>query len=76
MVTRGLYHKFNVTRADGTPIDPGAVYFVLRLDRPVEDRAARLALRIYACEVGDTNPDLADDLWALLKRVGVEPVEV
>ena len=34
---RGLYQRYNVTKADGSEPDPDAVYFVLRLDRGGSD---------------------------------------
>ena len=37
----GLYGKYHLSKADGSPVDPGADYFVLRLDSdPVARRAA------------------------------------
>lgn len=42
-----LYYKYLVTKADGSPVDPKADYFVLRLDT---DPAARLAAYCYAKE--------------------------
>ena len=59
--TKGLYEKYQVRHADGTPLSPGFV-FVLRPDR---DTAARRALLVYAVET--TNDALHDDLcqWFL-----------
>jgi hypothetical protein len=38
----GLYGKYCISKADGSPVDPNADYFVLRLDTdPVARRAAR-----------------------------------
>lgn len=38
----GLYGKYRISKADGSPVDPKADYFVLRLDTdPVARRAAR-----------------------------------
>ncbi len=38
----GLYGKYRISKADGSPVDPNADYFVLRLDTdPVARRAAR-----------------------------------
>ena len=38
----GLYGKYHIAKADGSPVDPEADYFVLRLDTdPVARRAAR-----------------------------------
>jgi len=41
----GLYGKYKIEKTDGSPIDPKALYFVLRLDT---DKSARRALRAYA----------------------------
>lgn len=43
-----LYCKFNIEKTDGTPTDPLARYFVLRIDT---DHAARAALLTYANEM-------------------------
>jgi hypothetical protein len=44
-MTQRLYGKYNVTKTDGSPVDPNAQYFVLRIDT---DEAARQALDTYA----------------------------
>ena len=44
-MTQGLFNKYTVTKNDGTPTDPNAQYFVLRIDT---DPAARVALIQYA----------------------------
>lgn len=56
--TGGLFGKYIISKADGTPIDPTADYFVLRLDT---DEAARAALEIYIHATD--NSELAKDLW-------------
>ena len=44
--TRGtLFNKYKVSKTDGTPVDPEAQYFVLRLDT---DKHARVAIEAYA----------------------------
>lgn len=40
-----LYEKYVVTKKDGTPIDPDAVYFVLRVDN---DEDALFAAMLWA----------------------------
>ena len=55
----GLYNKYIIQKADGTPIDPNADYFVLRLDT---DKFAREALRFYASVIRQDNPYLAEEL--------------
>lgn len=41
----GVFGKYIIAKADGSPIDPEACYFVLRLDT---DEAARFAALEYA----------------------------
>ena len=60
---RGLYHKYKVEKADGSPVDPEARYFVLRVDT---DRHARRALRTYALSVLEDNETLAEDIMRFL----------
>ena len=60
-----LHDKYVVTKVDGSPTDPDAEYFVLRIDR---DPFARLATRKYAALIRSVNPDLADDLESWLER--------
>ena len=62
--TGGLYDKYHVERKDGTPCDPEAQYFVLRVD---EDPHALKALKCYAVSVRTDNARLADDIekWVL-----------
>lgn len=60
---RGIYNKFNVTRADGSS-GPGGKherceYFVLDL---VHDKHAIAALRAYAESCGNEYPQLRRDL--------------
>lgn len=62
----GLIGKYHITKADGRPVDPGAEYFVLRLDDgggdPVHVAACRHAVITYACHIAGHLPRLADDL--------------
>jgi hypothetical protein len=60
----GLYGKYIIKKADGTPIDPEADYFVLRLDT---DPHARVAALAYADSIEPGNPRLA---FELRQRVG------
>jgi hypothetical protein len=61
--TRGIYHKFNVTRTDGTSAPDqkhfGCAYFVLDCDH---DPHAKAALQAYADSCRATFPKLAVDL--------------
>jgi len=55
-----LYKKYHITKADGSPCDDEAQYFVLRLDT---DSAARAAAVTYAnCIVVD-KPEFANDIY-------------
>ncbi len=71
---QGYFGKYKIEKADGTPIDPNADYFVLRLDT---DPDARAALRLYAKRVYRYNPVLARDLLFKLesykKGTGLKP---
>lgn len=58
---KGLYKKYVIKKADGSPVDINADYFVLRLDA---DQAAREAAKNYASRVLDKNPELAEELKA------------
>ena len=62
----GLYGKYKVEKADGTPVDPEAVYFVLRVDT---DGEARRALRVYAWLGESENPYLSYDLHEWLDHI-------
>ena len=53
----GLFRKYIIRKANGKPIDPQAMYFVLRIDT---DPVARKALRTYVIETKDE--DLAIQL--------------
>jgi hypothetical protein len=65
----GLYGKYRIEKNDGTPTDPDAAYFVLRIDT---DPAAQAALITYAMRVEDSNPELASDLRHWLAQLGVK----
>jgi len=63
---RGFHQRFNLSKVDGTPIDPEAVYFVLRLDGKGRDpkhiAACRKAALAYADAIESSLPVLASDL--------------
>jgi len=67
----GLKPKYQITHADGTPCDPAAKYFILRLDYHEGcDRkhvaACRAAARTYAGQIADHLSALSDDLRRML----------
>lgn len=63
---RGLYQRYVVSKSDGTPIDPKAEYFILRLDPfgsdPWHINAGRAAVLLYAQIIEKILPELAKDL--------------
>lgn len=63
----GLQHRYQVRKADGTPCDPNAKYFVLRLDAECKSAvhlaACRAAALSYAeCTVGTSLEQVGQDL--------------
>lgn len=64
----GLHIRYNVAKANGSPTDPRAEYFVLRLDQfgddPSHTAASRKAVLKYADEIESTIPELAKDIRA------------
>ena len=56
---KGLYGKYVIEKADGSEVDKGADYFVLRLDKDIHARKAALG---YAESVSNENPILAIEL--------------
>jgi hypothetical protein len=69
-MSKGLIKKYRIQKADGTPTDPKAEYFVLRLDyhRGTETDAAhveacRAAIAEYARAIRPVLPKLAEDLF-------------
>lgn len=73
----GLHIRYNITKADGTPVDPNAEYFVLRLDYGGKDenhiRACRVAINAYSLAIQTHIPKLADDIR---HKYGWESVEL
>lgn len=67
MNNEGLKSKYIISKADGTPIDPKAKYFVLRYDQHMKDKgflkASRLALARFCREIVLTFPALSQELW-------------
>jgi hypothetical protein len=70
----GLKPKYQISRADGTPCDPTAQYFVLRLDyhdgcdeKHID--ACRVAAMHYAVWVRNHLPQLSADLLSIVGSV-------
>lgn len=63
----GLHARYIVSKADGTPVDPNAEYFVLRLDMgasdPIHRSACIEALLTYAIVIRNHLPKLSEDLF-------------
>lgn len=66
MDKKGLYGKYRIEKNDGSPVDPKAVYFTLRLDT---DPHAREAIRAYIESCRAEQPELAKDLQDLLGEI-------
>lgn len=66
--TKGLYHRYIVSKSNGNPMDPLAEYFVLRLDKKAKDQkhveACRKAILTYAEAIKEHLPYVAKDLIA------------
>ena len=62
----GLHARYHVEKTDGTPIDPRAEYFLLRVDEfgkdPKHISACRKAVLMYAEEIKEHLPELSKDL--------------
>lgn len=71
----GLHGRYVVTKASGEPVDPDAIYFVLRLDSGGDDKehiaACRLAARCYASQFPFGHPlyQLGNDLRKLVAKM-------
>ncbi len=63
---KGLYGKYKIEKSDGSPVDPKAIYFTLRLDT---DPYARAAVRAYIEACKEEQPELARDLGRVLAEV-------
>lgn len=59
---KGLYTKYVIQKSDGSPVDPEAQYFILRIDKGDYVMACRAALAVFARRVRLRNPTLADDI--------------
>jgi hypothetical protein len=61
----GLHRKYKISKADGTPVNPNNVYFLLKLEGegdPIHIEACRKAVLKYADEIEQHIPQLAKDL--------------
>lgn len=62
----GLHQRYVVSKTSENPVDEGAEYFVLRVDKNGKDpkhvAACRKAVLKYAEEIADHLPELSKDL--------------
>lgn len=65
-MSSGLYDKYEIRKRDGSPVDPNAKYFVLRLDT---DRFAIGAAQRYSKLCREENPKLSEHLDNLIEMV-------
>lgn len=65
--SQGILPRYIVSKADGSPMDPGAEYFVLRLDDGGDDKlhvlACRDAVLMYATMIQEHLPVLSKELF-------------
>ena len=60
---QGLYGKFIISKADGSPMNPKAKYIILRYDADSKDFwPSSAAIRKYAELISTTNVEFATDL--------------
>lgn len=64
MTQQGLFGKFILKKADGSPIHPDAKYIVLRYDASnnKDGAASRKAIIVYARAISKSDPEFAADL--------------
>lgn len=70
---KGLYDKYIIIKTDGEPVDPNAVYFVLRLD--TDSFARRTILKYIDIQWYEGNRELAVDLQLLLQSLAKKKEE-
>ncbi len=73
----GIHMKFLLHKSDGSPCNPEACYFVLRLDNEGKDpefaKASRRAAREFADAISLTLPALAEDIDACVSELERPP---
>lgn len=71
----GLHQRYIVTKADGSPVDPNAIYFVMRLDSGGKDPTHIQAGRNAACEWANTILGMGD-VAKHLHQTALETIEL
>lgn len=64
----GLINKYIISKTDGSPVDPDAKYFILRLDPNGNKEhviACRKAINTYLQAIREYLPELSHDLYKL-----------
>lgn len=75
---KGFHSRYIVSKTSGEPVDPDAIYFVLRVDNGGDDQlhicACQDALRTYAECAMRTNhlKQLGEELWSMLNELETE----
>ena len=75
---KGFHSRYIVSKANGEPVDPDAIYFVLRVDSggddPLHISACQSALSTYAEIAMRTKhlKQLGEDLWSMLNELETE----
>ena len=68
----GLYLKYQIQHTDGLPMDPNALYFVLRYDEDTAwSRIGRETLWAMCKRIEKEAPELVADIRAKIKQVGL-----
>ena len=67
----GIYGKYTILKADGTPVDPEGMYFVLKLNsfNPVHAHASQAAALAYANEIESLSPVLACEIRRFVEEL-------
>lgn len=75
----GLHQRYIIRKANGDPVEPDAVYLVLRLDHKGDDpywimacQQAALQLSQIICNGPGVMPQLSKDIAALVHRINNE----
>lgn len=73
---QGLHKRYKVLKEDGSPVDPRALYMVLRLDSfgrdPGHIKACRAAARAYVANAPQNMQQVAGEIEKLLDQLEVD----
>ena len=68
----GLYRKYTIRKANGSPVDQNAEYIVLRVDGGEYVEECRHAVAAFAYSMSTKNLVLSRDIYLLLNRTGTD----